>query len=53
MKQPASQSQRRPAVVAKPVPATVRRRDRRPGVSIVPLRSGPLQRLAWIFGIER
>jgi hypothetical protein len=39
----------RQAAATKPLPA--RSRDRRPGVSFVPLRSGPLQKLAWIFGI--
>jgi hypothetical protein len=42
---------RHPAAIAKPVPVSARPRDRRPGVSYVPLHSGPLQKLAWIFGI--
>jgi hypothetical protein len=41
----------RQAAAAKPLPTRVH--DRRPGVSFVPLRSGPLRKLAWIFGIER
>jgi len=39
------------SAATKPSLLAVRRRDRRPGVSLVPLRSGPLQKLAWIFGI--
>jgi hypothetical protein len=51
MKRPDPNPARCPSAVAKPLSISVRPRDRQPGGSIVPLRSGPLQKLAWIFGI--
>jgi len=49
--EPVPTSTRRASSVAKPCPATTRPRDGRSGPSVVPLRSSPLQKLAWIFGI--